>query len=115
MKTMVLILLLLLAFLQYRLWFGHGSLSEVRDLQQIQATLEQENRELKERNEALAAEVMDLKHGSEALEERARSEMGMIKSDETFYQIIDQDVPEPTLKIELLPEELPETTTGSEP
>lgn len=90
MKTLVLTLALLLCFLQYKLWLGSGSLNEVRQLEDNRLALINENSELAERNESLAAEVMDLKHGKDAVEERARSEMGMIRSDEYFYQIIDR-------------------------
>lgn len=64
-------------------------MTEVHHLQEQISQIEQENENLKERNLSLAAEVLDLKQGQEAIEERARSEMGMIKYDETFYQIID--------------------------
>lgn len=90
MKTLVLILAFLLCFLQYKLWFGSGSLNEVRQLEDTRLALIDENSELAERNESLTAEVMDLKHGKDAVEERARSEMGMVRSDEYFYQIIDR-------------------------
>lgn len=89
MKTLVVILALLFTLLQYKLWIGSGSLTEVRHLEQARLDLIRENAELAERNESLAAEVMDLKHGKEAVEERARSEMGMIMENEYFYQIID--------------------------
>lgn len=91
MKGLTLLLLLILCFLQYRLWIGNGSLTEVRHMEATRDELRAENDRLAERNESLAAEVMDLKHGQEALEERARSELGMIKSDEMFYQIIDSE------------------------
>jgi cell division protein FtsB len=90
MKPLTLILVILLGFLQYKLWIGSGSLTEVRHLEEARLNLLKKNAELTERNESLAAEVMDLKHGKEAVEERARSEMGMIKANETFYQIIDR-------------------------
>ena len=91
MKGLTILLLLILCFLQYKLWIGNGSLTEVHHLEQARDELREENKKLAERNESLAAEVMDLKHGQEAVEERARSELGMIKSNETFYQIIDGD------------------------
>ncbi|MCS3903764.1 cell division protein FtsB [Methylohalomonas lacus] len=91
MKGLTLLLLLLLCFLQYQLWIGNGSLTEVNHLQQTRAELREQNQRLSERNESLAAEVMDLKHGKEALEERARSELGMIRANETFYQIVDRE------------------------
>ncbi len=89
MKLTTAFFVLLLILLQYRLWFGNGSLKEVYHLEEQVSQIEQENNLLHERNLSLAAEVLDLKHGQEAIEERARSEMGMIKYDETFYQIID--------------------------
>ena len=89
MKLTTAIFVLLLILLQYRLWIGNGSMTEVHHLQQQISQIEQENESLKERNLSLAAEVLDLKQGQEAIEERARSEMGMIKYDETFYQIVD--------------------------
>ncbi len=64
-------------------------MTEVHHLEKQVSQVKQENQKLKERNLSLTAEVYDLKQGQEAIEERARSEMGMIKYDETFYQIID--------------------------
>lgn len=93
MKFVTLILVLLLGALQYRLWMGNGSLTEVHHLEQNRQALQDEIRQLQERNQALAAEVNDLKHGNEAIEERARTEMGMIKKNEVFYQIIEQQPP----------------------
>ena len=89
MKPMTIVFVIVLVLLQYRLWAGNGSLSEVNELKQQITQVEEENRLLQERNQSLAAEVLDLKQGKDAIEERARSEMGMIKYDETFYQIID--------------------------
>ncbi len=89
MKLTTVLFVILLILLQYRLWFGNGSLTEVHHLQDQISKVEQENISLKERNLSLAAEVHDLKQGHDAIEERARSEMGMIKYDETFYQIVD--------------------------
>lgn len=89
MKLTTALFVILLILLQYRLWFGNGSLTEVHHLQDQISKVEQENESLKERNLSLTAEVHDLKQGHDAIEERARSEMGMIKYDETFYQIVD--------------------------
>ena len=80
---------MLLLSLQYRLWVGDGSLAEVWDLYQQVETQRDENQRLRERNQALEAEVQDLKQGLGAIEERAREELGMIKEGETFYQIIE--------------------------
>lgn len=89
MRFIAVILVALLALLQYRLWFSPGGRIDVNELEQVKQELVDENRLLSERNAALAAEVIDLQHGLEAVEERARSEMGMVKSDEVFYQIIE--------------------------
>lgn len=88
MKFVTFLLLVILLILQYRLWIGNGSLTDVHHLQQVKQHKLEENREIQERNQALAAEVQDLKTGYDAIEERARSEMGMIKKGETFYQVI---------------------------
>ena len=93
MKYFNIFLLLLLAALQYRLWAGNGSLPEVWRLEEIKVAQVEENKGLEERNQSLAAEVVDLKNGMDAVEERARSEMGMIARGETFYQIIDKPHP----------------------
>ena len=90
MKFVVVVLVVLLVALQYRLWFGRGNLLEVKYLEGIKREQIEDNQRLSERNQALAAEVLDLKQGMEAIEEKARSEMGMIKNSETFYQIVDK-------------------------
>lgn len=74
--------------LQYRLWFGEGSAQEVWRLNQESKKANAELLELRSRNQALEAEVADLKSGLDAIEERARSELGMIDGDETFYQFV---------------------------
>lgn len=79
------VLILLLAGLQYRLWVGEGSLSQVSRLQQQIAEQQGENERLLERNRILEAEVMELKRGMETVEERARQELGMLKEGETLY------------------------------
>lgn len=90
MRSLIWLLVILLVLLQYRLWVGDGSLAEVWDLYQQVEVQKNENRELRERNQALDAEVQDLKQGLEAIEERAREELGMTRDDETFYQIIEE-------------------------
>lgn len=91
MRWISLLLFVLLAGLQISLWVGDGSLAEVKELNNAVAKQKLSNKQLKERNETLAAEVRDLKQGLEAVEERARSELGMIKKEnETFYQIVEQ-------------------------
>ncbi len=89
MKPTTVIFILVLILLQYRLWIGNGSMTEVYQLEEQIEQIKEENHQLQERNLSLAAEVLDLKQGYDAIEERARSEMGMVKYDETFYQIID--------------------------
>jgi cell division protein FtsB len=91
MKWLLSVLILLLVLLQYRLWFSDSSLLEVWKLQQQIEEQRVENSQLRERNAALEAEVKDLKQGMQAIEERARSELGLIKKGETFYQVIDDE------------------------
>ncbi|MEE9287508.1 MAG: cell division protein FtsB [Gammaproteobacteria bacterium] len=90
MRTLGVIFAVLLILLQYKLWFGYGGLTDVRRLDQAGEAQILENEQLKERNESLEAEVQDLKQGLEAIEERARSEMGMIATDETFYLFVNE-------------------------
>ena len=89
MKALLGFLLLMLVLLQFKWWFGEGSMKDVWRLEDEIAAQVAENNQLKERNQALAAEVNDLKQGLDAIEERARSELGMIKKGETFYQVVD--------------------------
>ena len=89
MRIVTPLLLIALLLLQYRLWIGNGSLTEVHHLENEIVKLEQANDMLRERNRSIAAEVLDLKQGEEAIEERARSEMGMVKKGEVFYQIVE--------------------------
>jgi len=86
---LIAVLFLLIAQLQYRLWLGDGGRKEVAEYQQRLDILTKEATEKKERNDALYAEVLDLRKGEEAIEERARYELGMIKEDETFFQVIE--------------------------
>jgi cell division protein FtsB len=87
-KALSLILATLLVALQYPLWIGKGSWLWVGELDRSLTAQKEQNAKLKARNDALDAEVRDLKEGLEAVEERARLELGMIKKDETFYQVI---------------------------
>jgi len=91
LAALALTLTVLLGHLQYRLWFGIGSVSAVEALQADVAAQIQQNAELQQRNDALAAEVVDLKTGDVAIEERARNELGMIKPGEVFYRVVDRD------------------------
>jgi len=90
-RWLTLVLIALLFGLQYKLWVGDGSLAEVWQLRQSLAEQRKENAQLAERNAALEAEVKDLKQGLDAVEERARAELGMIKDDEVFYQIVEPE------------------------
>ena len=90
LSILLLVLAVLLAWLQYRLWFGKGGRYEVDALQHQVTQQAYDNTGLKQRNDVLAAEVKDLKSGEAAIEERARSELGMIRPGETFYRVVDE-------------------------
>lgn len=87
MKLLALTFFALVALLQYPLWYGKGSWLRVWELEKEVNAARQTNHELQNRNTVLEAEVNDLKQGFDAIEERARSELGMIKQDEIFFQI----------------------------
>ncbi len=89
MKWIIALLVLMVVMLQVRLWSGDGSIAEVWRLRQSINAEERSNAEQRERNQVLEAEVRDLKQGKDAIEERARSELGMIKKDETFYLLVE--------------------------
>jgi cell division protein FtsB len=93
--VLMVLLAALLAFLQYKLWLGSGGQREGAALRAQVARQEAENLRLQQRNEALKAEVEDLKSGEAAVEERARSELGMVKPGETFYRVIEDGNPPP--------------------
>ena len=90
MRILAIILGLLFVILQFDLWFGEGSLATVWRLQKQVTAQQQQNAKSRERNAALAAEVRDLKEGHAAIEERARSELGMIRKDETYLQVVEE-------------------------
>jgi cell division protein FtsB len=89
LRVLLIALVALLAWLQYRLWLGEGGAESARALDMRVQSQVAENRGLRQRNEQLAAEVEDLKSGEAAAEERARSELGMIKPGETFYRVVE--------------------------
>jgi cell division protein FtsB len=89
----ILALLLILAALQAKLWLGAGGWPEAKSLQRTVRMQRAENVRLQQRNDALSAEVEDLKSGETAVEERARSELGMIKPGETFYRVVEPHPP----------------------
>lgn len=91
MKVLVAILIFVVIALQYRLWIGEGSIAHVVRLEDQIEKQKSENERLKERNRLLAAEVESLKNGTDSIEARARSQMGMIKEGETFFMIVDED------------------------
>lgn len=97
LKPQILIaaLIAVLVFFQYLLWIAEDGVRQTLALRiNIQAQIE-ENAAMDERNRALEADVIDLKNGLMAIEERARAEMGMIRPDETFYRILEQPLPKP--------------------
>ena len=97
LAVLLVLLLALLGWLQYRLWFGNGGEREVAALQAQVQRQARDNAGLRQRNDALAAEVQDLKSGEAAVEERARNELGMIKPGETFYRVVEpESAPTPT-------------------
>ena len=87
MRWLALFFGFLILALQYPMWLGKGGWLQVREYDRQLAEQRAENARLKARNEALDADVRDLKTGYEAVEERARSELGMIKQDEFFFQL----------------------------
>ena len=89
LRLLLVVLVGLLAFLQYRLWMGEGGRRSVAALRQQVDAQRRENAGLQQRNDALAAEVEDLKSGEAAVEDRARSELGMIRPGETFYRVVE--------------------------
>jgi cell division protein FtsB len=90
LRWVALILLLILIGLQLKLWSSHGGMSEVASLRVAVKKQSDENDKLTQRNQALAADVNDLKHGEQAVEARARAELGLIKPGETFYQVVEK-------------------------
>lgn len=88
MKWLAAALAVVLVLLQYRIWISDNGVRQVGRLRQAVAAQQAEDARLAERNRQLAAEVRDLKTGMDALEERARSDLGMIARNETFYQVV---------------------------
>lgn len=91
MRVFTAILLILLVLLQYRLWFGKNSVPDYLALKESVVHQQSTNDKLKQRNKLLFADTDDLKLGLEAIEERARNELGMIKENETFFRLIPKD------------------------
>jgi cell division protein FtsB len=86
--NVVLALIGLFAFLQYQLWFGNGGVNDIQRLNHVISASEQKNTALASRNHALQADISDLKTGKDATEEQARTELGMVKPGEKYYQIM---------------------------
>ncbi|WP_199099415.1 cell division protein FtsB [Dyella sp. ASV21] len=90
LRWVALILLLVLVGLQMKLWNGNGGVHEVETLRAAVKKQGEDNARLQQRNQALSADVDDLKHGEQAVEARARVELGLIKPGETFYQVVEK-------------------------
>ncbi len=88
MKLLVVVLVMLLLMLQYRLWLGDGGVRNVMELRKQVMAQKNLNQQLDDRNKMLMAEIQDLKKGRQAIEEHARNDLGMIKNNETFYQVV---------------------------
>lgn len=93
MRLLLTVLVLLLLLLQFPLWSGDGGLPEVWELRERIAEQEAANRELQARNDALEAEVDNLREGLDAIEERARNELGLVGDGEIFFQVIELEPP----------------------
>ena len=95
MRVIIAILLLVPVALQFKFWFGDGGVSDSSGLEQRVAAQAEENRRLEARNDALRAEVEDLRERLDAVEERARSELGLTREGEEFYQVVPEGEPRP--------------------
>ncbi|HWK72096.1 cell division protein FtsB [Pollutimonas sp. M17] len=104
MRLLFIILALLTVITQYPLWWGKGGWLRVQELQRKVASQQETNDALLARNNALQAEVQDLKSGKAAIEERARAELGMIKQGEVYVQILAPHEREPQMKTPAVPQ-----------
>ena len=93
MRHLAVILGALIVVIQYPLWLGKGGWLKVREHNRELAAQKEINRGMQQRNDQLDAEVRDLRQGLEAVEERARFEMGLVKQDESFFQIVEPESP----------------------
>jgi cell division protein FtsB len=89
-KILPILLIALILFIQYRLWFDHGGIVAMQQLKKQLASQSTENEQLKQRNDNLVLQVQNLQSNQDAIESRARQELGMIKKGETFYQLVDK-------------------------
>lgn len=87
LKWLAIVLIALLGLLQYSLWLGEGGLRDLAHIRSRADALADETARLRARNQRLAAEVVDLKNGLDAIEERARSDIGMVRKDEQFFWV----------------------------
>lgn len=110
MRWLVIALVAVGLLIQYRLWISPDGVREVIQLRDAVAVQKAENEQLTRRNQQLAAEVRDLKQGFSALEERARSDLGMIARNETYYQVVPKAKP---VTSEGAPEVAPVTRTAA--
>lgn len=91
MKVLFVLLILMLAVLQYKLWFDTGSVRDAWRLQTAVTQQKKRNMTLRQRNSNLEAEIVDLKNGTESVEERAREQLGMVKPGETYYRVVEKN------------------------
>jgi len=117
-RKLTVVFVVLIVLLQYPLWLGKGSWLRVWQYSQQIETHEKRNEYYRQRNETLRAEVRDLKQGQSAIEERARSELGLLKQDEVFFQVIQNKQPasnKPTSPLEANPvdSKVPSTNTAA--
>ena len=89
-QTILVSMTLLMLFLQYRLWVGEGSLAHASGLKEQVQRMQSENRSISQRNAILKAEIIDLRSGLDAIEEKARSEFGLVKQNEAFFLLVDE-------------------------
>lgn len=119
MRKLTVVLVVLIALLQYPLWLGKGSWLRVWQYSQQIETHQKRNEYYRQRNDTLRAEVRDLKQGQSAIEERARSELGLVKQDEVFFQVIQNKQPasnKPTSPLDAKPvdSKLPSTDAATQ-
>lgn len=88
MKIVIVVLIALLLLLQYELWIGQGSVRQIFQVKRSTAAVDVDVKNLADKNNVLLADIYGLKHGTAAVEERARDELGMIKKGETFFQVV---------------------------
>jgi cell division protein FtsB len=98
MRALAVVLASLILLIQYPLWLGKGGWLRAWRVEEDVSREKAKNAALESRNAALAAEVRDLKQGTEAIEERARYELGMVRGDEVFFQVVEEEKPKPKVR-----------------